>query len=61
MKPLHRILLALLRDEKGAVSTEYTVALLLAGLGAATAVSPIGKALLGYYSTIEFTTGLPFP
>jgi hypothetical protein len=41
--------------------TEYALTLVLASAGVALALVPIGKAMLGYYATIEFVVGLPFP
>ncbi len=58
---LEKLALALHRDDRGVVMTEYLEVLVLCVLGAAMAMAPLGLHLMRYFDNVEFLTGLPFP
>ncbi|MDD9934861.1 MAG: hypothetical protein OXT09_14725 [Myxococcales bacterium] len=53
--------MSLLRDQRGAVTVEYTVVLGLAAIGAAVAVIGLGALLLQLFQFQQAVLLLPFP
>lgn len=49
------------RSQRGVAMVEYMEILVLAILGAAIAMAPLGSYFLRYYDNVEFVTSLPFP
>jgi len=52
---------SVLRDERGAVYTEYTVVLVFVSLVVLAAVAALGVVLLDYYRDMQSTISSPIP